>query len=510
MATNGPVRVGFLGAGLIATFHSKLLRPAALTNGVEIARAGVFDPDRERADRFAAASGCPVLGSEDEVIERSDAVYVCTWTSDHHRLVAAAASAGRHVFCEKPLAFDARTARAIVRDVGLAGVTNQVGLVLRRSPAYLVAADLVRDPAAGPVFAAVLRDDQYFPTQGRYDSRWRADRRLAGRGTLLEHSIHDLDLLRTIVGELATVSAFEATRHDHDGIEDVVTTSLRFENGALGTLTSVWHDNLARPSLRRLEVICRHRIVVVDGDDWWGPVTWTDSDGATGSLGGTGRREREALAAAAARLLPDGATTNADADFVRAAAAGAPAWPDFAVAIEAHRLVDAIYRSADQGGTPVDLGPGAGWQVVEIDAEQTHPLRRTVLRDGTASSEVRFDDDEREDTTHLGLIDASGALAAVSTWIERRHPDHPGRPGVQLRGMAVEPTLQGAGLGDALLRAGVRRAIAGGVDVVWARARDSALDFYLERGFRRHGHGYVDLATGLPHHDVVLDVAASV
>jgi predicted dehydrogenase len=336
-------RIGFFGAGLIATFHSKMLRTA----GVPFVRSAVYDPDHDRAATFAAASGCDVAGSEDELIDRSDAVYVCTWTSEHPRLVAAAVGRGRSVFCEKPLAADVTAASRMCDDADRAGITHQVGLVLRRSPAFVVARQLVRDPAAGAVMAVVVRDDQYLPTQGMYASTWRGDRARAGSGTLLEHSIHDVDLLRAIVGDVTSVTAREAHHHGIDGIEDVVVATLELAGGALGTLTSVWHDNLGRPSLRRIEVLCERRHVVVDGDDWWGPVSWTDADGSTGGLAG------EALAAHA-RPEPD-RTLHPDGDFVRAVASGSPAWPDMSVAVAAHRVVDAMYRSAASGGTPTEV-----------------------------------------------------------------------------------------------------------------------------------------------------------
>ena len=100
-ATNAPVRVGFLGAGLIATYHSKSLK----RSGAPVVRAGVYDPDSERAAAFAAASGHTVYASEDDVVADCDAVYICTWTNEHPRLLAKAVAAGKHVFCEKPLAF---------------------------------------------------------------------------------------------------------------------------------------------------------------------------------------------------------------------------------------------------------------------------------------------------------------------------------------------------------------------------------------------------------------------
>jgi len=160
------VRVGFFGAGLIATYHSKMLR----RSGEDVVWAGVYDPDRARAEQFARATGARVCEREDAVLEGCDAVYICTWTSEHARLVTAAAERGLPVFCEKPLAVDLETASAMTETVERAGVTNQVGLVLRSSPAFNWARHLVDDPASGRVMSVVFRDDQYLPVQGMYGS----------------------------------------------------------------------------------------------------------------------------------------------------------------------------------------------------------------------------------------------------------------------------------------------------------------------------------------------------
>ena len=231
--------------------------------------------------------------------------------------------------------------------VGDAGVVNQVGLVLRRSPAYLWAKHLIDDPAAGVVMGVVFRDDQFIPIQGHYGSTWRGDRTLAGSGTLLEHSIHDVDMLRVMVGEIDRVSAHVTNFHGHDGIEDVASTTIRFANGALGTLASIWHDNLARPGLRRVEIFCAHRHIVIEGDDWYGPVSWTDTNGDTDTL------EGDDLSAAVAAIR-DG-SENPDGEFVRAASAGTPATPDFTDAVKAHRIVAAMYASAAANGDSVEV-----------------------------------------------------------------------------------------------------------------------------------------------------------
>jgi predicted dehydrogenase len=329
------LRVGFIGAGLIATFHSKMIK----RSGVDVLRAGVFDIDTVRATEFAGASGHVALDSEEAVLDSCDAIYICTWTSEHPRLVAEAAARGLAVFCEKPLATNLADARMMADQVSAAGVTNQVGLILRRSPAYLWARHLITDAAAGPVMTVVFRDDQFIPIQGHYSSTWRADKARAGAGTLIEHSIHDVDMLHFLVGDIANVHARSANHHGHDGIEDALTATFAFTNGAIGTLASVWHDNLARPSLRRVEIFCRNRYIHLDGDDWTGPVSWTDTDGSEHRIEGD-----DLQAAVDAAGLLDG-PANADAAFLQAAIDRTPAWPDFTVAVKAHEVVDAMYRS---------------------------------------------------------------------------------------------------------------------------------------------------------------------
>src|SRR5690606_1642703 len=117
-----------------------------------------------------------------------------------------------------------------------AGVVAQVGLVLRRSPAFGLARSLVADERAGRLMAVVFRDDQFIPVRGYYGSDWRADRERAGAGTLLEYSIHDLDLLEQLCGPATSVACQMSTFHGLPGIEDVAAATLGFANGASAQL----------------------------------------------------------------------------------------------------------------------------------------------------------------------------------------------------------------------------------------------------------------------------------
>ena len=336
------VRVGFLGAGFISTFHSKMLAGS----GIEHDRAGVYDPDTERARAFVARAGGFVATSEDEVIDTCDAVYVCTWTADHPRQVAKACEAGRAVFVEKPLGVDLASSRHIVDVLRAAGVVHQVGLVLRYSPAFALLESMLSErDRSGRVMSVVFRDDQYLPTGGMYRSTWRGDRTKAGRGVLLEHSIHDVDLLDRLVGPVTAVSGRSRSFHGIDGIEDLVVATFDLADGGVGTLTTVWHDLLERPSLRYLEVHCERAHFVVEGD-WFGPLRWTRPDDS-GSLEG-----EELLAACTERGIE---LPNPDGAFLEAVAAGRPAMPSADTALRAHEIVSAIYDSADTDGATFHL-----------------------------------------------------------------------------------------------------------------------------------------------------------
>lgn len=333
------IRIGFYGTGFIARMHTFSLASCRVEHRI----VAVHDPDDERAHAFAAPFGAAVT-DEDGLLDRVDAVYVTTWTAEHERLVAKAAARGKAVFCEKPLAFDATTAARMVACVEGAGVVNQVGLVLRFLAPFRFVKHLLADPRAGRPMSVVFRDDQYLPTQGVYASDWRGDPARAGRGALLEHSIHDLDVLHWWLGPVDAVSASTREVHAIRGIEDVAAAQLRFRSGVLASLVSVWHDVLERPSNRLIEIFCERLHVAVEGD-LVGPVRFR----FTGEP--EQRLEGDALRAALQTKGDD--VANPAESFLAAVEGGGRAAPDFAEALPAHRLADACYASAAAGGAPV-------------------------------------------------------------------------------------------------------------------------------------------------------------
>jgi predicted dehydrogenase len=283
------------------------------------------------------------VASAEAVVSDCDALYVCTWTAAHEDAVAHAASAGIPVFCEKPLSTDLAGAQRMTTMVNDAGVGNQVGLVLRSLQGVTAFREMVHDPANGEIVSVVFRDDQFLPNQGHYASTWRTDPARAGAGVLIEHSIHDLDLIEWVIGPVGRVSASSGNTHGIDGIEDAMHVLFDAEtpNGSVaGLLATVWHDMLDRPSQRRIEVFCEHALVVLEGE-WSGPVRRT--------FGGETLEMADATSLAAYLAERNAAPLQEDARFVAAVQGQADFWPTFDVALRAHEVCDAVYRAASTG-----------------------------------------------------------------------------------------------------------------------------------------------------------------
>jgi predicted dehydrogenase len=220
------------------------------------------------------------------------------------------------------------------------------------------AAELVQAGAYGRPMASIFRDDQYFPIQGMYGSTWRKDVDAAGGGTLIEHSIHDVDVLRWILGDPVRLRAQTSSRFGHVGIEDVAAISFEYPDGATAQLTSIWHQVLTRESSRRLEIFCEHAFMWTE-DDYLGPLHVQTSDGTEVFCGDLPPwADRLTVPEVFAKAVAAYATpTKAFLDALAASGPAAIGRPSAAEALAAHRLVDLAYRSAAAGSASESARP---------------------------------------------------------------------------------------------------------------------------------------------------------
>lgn len=352
-------QVGIIGAGLIGRFHARGLHGLIKLGLVDACYVAVCDRVEERAQEFAHLAGLDRWTADaDELIASPDVntIYVCTPTGEHMALVLKAAAAGKHVFCEKPLARTLADAQQMCEAVRNAGVRHQVGLILRHAPIFTVLKELTDDPKLGQLMTVLFRDDQFFPIQGHYGSDWRKDVAVTGGGTLIEHSIHDLDLLTWLVGDIESLRAETRNFAGHEGVEDLASVSLRFANGATGQLISIWHDIRDRRSTRMLELFFERGYFAVD-DDFFGPIRYqTYATQGPAVLADEEVRRRYLELVGLSDDVYDQALSKYSLEdywFLRSLSEERDPFPGFDIGLRAHELVDAVYRSAAESGSSV-------------------------------------------------------------------------------------------------------------------------------------------------------------
>ena len=166
----------------------------------------------------------------------------------HAEPCIAAAQAGKHVFCEKPLARTAEEARRMLDAVTRAGIKHMVAFNYRFVPAIRQARNLIESGALGQIYhyrAVYLQE--WIMAHHDTPKIWRLDKNVAGSGALGDLGAHIIDLGRFLVGEMKSVSAMTRTFIDErplsDGsgtgkvdVDDAFVAAVEFENGAIGTL----------------------------------------------------------------------------------------------------------------------------------------------------------------------------------------------------------------------------------------------------------------------------------
>jgi predicted dehydrogenase len=221
-------RIGIVGAGLMAGMH------AVRWNQLPVELVGFYAPTREHAEAHAAKYGGRAMDSLEELLANVDAVDVCTPTAEHMGPVLAAAAAGKHVVCEKPLARHLADAEAMIAACEQAGVRLFVAQVVRFFPEFVQAKALIDSGKLGKlgVLRTVRGGD--FPRP----NSWYGDFEKSG-GVIMDLSIHDIDYLRWCCGEVTRVFARGLS---YSGIKatDHALLTLRFQNGAIGHIEGSW------------------------------------------------------------------------------------------------------------------------------------------------------------------------------------------------------------------------------------------------------------------------------
>jgi myo-inositol 2-dehydrogenase/D-chiro-inositol 1-dehydrogenase len=234
------IRVGVVGAGGIGRVHAENLREI---DGARV--SAVMDVSPERAGELAARCDARAFTELAPMLGEVDAVYVCSPPTFHREHVAAAVSAGKHVFCEKPLAATIEGGRAIVEAVAAAPVRAMVGFNNRFRPAFRRWRELVREQVGMPLGGWIHR---VAPSTPLPNANWRTTPGLL-TGITIESASHDIDLVRWALGEIEAVSASTASSlPELEGFDDTLFGLLRVEGGPAVTIGIGWSSAISMSS----------------------------------------------------------------------------------------------------------------------------------------------------------------------------------------------------------------------------------------------------------------------
>ncbi len=231
-----PIRIGIIGCGVIAPTHIESFQKIP---GVEVVWA--CDLKRDRAEKIAQRYNIPRTTTDVQQVladPEVDAVSICTDHASHSAIAVAAVAAGKHILCEKCLTangpqLDAMlSAHAARPDLKFAGVfQHRFDAINRR------VRQIVQEGRLGQVLTASAKLRCHRP-DSYYADDWHGTWDREGGSVLINQAIHFVDQVQWIMGGVESIAAMYANlaHPGHMETEDTLTATLRFRNGALGTL----------------------------------------------------------------------------------------------------------------------------------------------------------------------------------------------------------------------------------------------------------------------------------
>ena len=286
------VRCGVVGCGVIGPKHARILKDLPSAELV-----AVCDIIPERAQKLGEELSVEWMTSFDDFIARKDIelINTCTPSGMHSDMAIAAMRQGKHVIVEKPIDITLEKIDAMVKtaeETGqiLAGIFNY-----RFNSASIKIKQAVDEGRLGKL---VLGDAyvKWFRSQAYYDSGdWRGTWALDGGGSLMNQSVHFIDLLQWIMGPVESLSANVATlAHKNIEVEDVATATLKFKNGALGVIEGTTSVTPANPG--RLEIHGTKGTIILEEDKITKWVIEGDEEQVDTKGGAEGKADPGALA----------------------------------------------------------------------------------------------------------------------------------------------------------------------------------------------------------------------
>lgn len=223
------VKIAMVGCGGIGNRHTKQL--------LQIPDAKIqasVDTIPERAEKLATIAGCHAFTDYRDTLDQVDAVWVCTPPDSHREITVASLEAGKHVFCEKPMALSLEEADEMIGAAKRSQRLLGIGYCLRFSPWAQMCKEIVSRGEIGEISLAWITRMSPIPS-----TPWLKSQAVSG-GMLTEQTTHNLDWLRYVVGDIVEVEGLAKTTLPDVDIRDNVVGLLKFAQGAIGQIMASW------------------------------------------------------------------------------------------------------------------------------------------------------------------------------------------------------------------------------------------------------------------------------
>ncbi|WP_372813350.1 Gfo/Idh/MocA family protein [Paenibacillus sp.] len=259
------INVALIGYNFMGKAHSHAFEnvPFFFDHGVKPVKKVIVGRTEHLVKQAAERFGWEEFATDwRDVIHREDihVIDIATPTSSHIEIALEAAKAGKHIFCEKPLAMDAHEAHRMFEAAEQAGIVHMLGHNYRRVPAIGLAKKLIQDGRLGDIhhFRGVYLQDWLLDPN--FPASWKLNKKVAGSGPHGDLNAHIVDLARYLVGEIDKVVGMEKTfvdkrpkvkvddqlsskltakgemtEYEAVTVDDTTAFLAKFKNGAVGT-----------------------------------------------------------------------------------------------------------------------------------------------------------------------------------------------------------------------------------------------------------------------------------
>ncbi len=252
------MKVGIVGAGSMGVAHA----PGWQNTNADV--VGVVSTSPDKSERLAASLGAKAYDTYDTLLQDVDVVDICAPTHLHRQMVEQAAAAGKHIFCEKPIALTVADGQAMIDACERAGVRLFVGMVLHFFPEYMSMKTAIANNAIGTPKVIRLTRASYRPQRDADD--WFMDESKSG-GMMVDLMIHDFEMSRWLAGgEVVRVFAKTVRNTSPDVLADHGLAILRFDNGAMAHIEGSWAYPVPMFSVRA-EVAGDNGLIEWDSDE---------------------------------------------------------------------------------------------------------------------------------------------------------------------------------------------------------------------------------------------------